>query len=125
MPFMVYRILILSVVLVCALMVVPFFTLYERKLLRLSHLRLGPNVVGWTGLLQPFSDAIKLFCKENIKPAKRNPYGIILCPILTVGVGLASWSIIPWPSGLFSSGVIILVGLVLISLRGVLHLSVG
>ena len=48
----------------CTLLAVRFYTLVERKVLGLSHLRLGPDVVSMGGLLQPFSDGLKLFSKE-------------------------------------------------------------
>lgn len=50
--------------LIGVLVAVSFYTLYERKTLRVTHTRKGPEVVGAWGLLQPFADAIKLLTKE-------------------------------------------------------------
>jgi NADH:ubiquinone oxidoreductase subunit H len=46
------------------LLSVAFFTLFERKVMGYSHFRFGPLKVGFLGVFQPFSDALKLFSKE-------------------------------------------------------------
>lgn len=61
-------------ILLPVLVSVAFFTLIERKIIGLVHFRPGPNKVGFIGILQPFSDAIKLFSKENQKIKKTNVF---------------------------------------------------
>ena len=77
---MFYEISYLLVV-ILVLVNVAFFTLMERKILGLAQSRKGPNKVRWGGVLQPFSDAIKLFTKEFINPFQRAKKFFILAPL--------------------------------------------
>src|SRR5437667_75760 len=47
-------------VIVPALLTVAFVTISERKTMASMQRRLGPNIVGYYGLLQAFADALKL-----------------------------------------------------------------
>lgn len=72
------------------LLVVAFFTLFERKILAGIQRRRGPNVVGILGVLQAFADAIKLLTKESIVPSAANSMIFVLAPIFIFTISLLS-----------------------------------
>jgi NADH-ubiquinone oxidoreductase chain 1 len=66
------------------LLAVAFMTIIERKQLAAHQRRVGPNTVGYYGILQPFSDALKLILKETIIPSHSNKVLFYLAPISTL-----------------------------------------
>nr|BDQ44068.1 NADH dehydrogenase subunit 1 [Pheretima lactea] len=81
--------------LVMALVAMAFYTLMERKFLGYFHLRKGPNKVGLMGVPQPFSDAIKLFVKEQAKPTPANKSPFMVAPTMALILALMMWAIYP------------------------------
>ena len=63
---------------------VAFMTIIERKQLASSQRRVGPNTVGWYGILQPFADALKLILKETVIPSQSNKVLFYLAPVSTL-----------------------------------------
>lgn len=62
---------------------VAYLTLAERKIMGGMQQRVGPNVVGFLGLLQPLADGLKLLLKESVIPTNSNTFGFVFAPILT------------------------------------------
>jgi NADH-quinone oxidoreductase subunit H len=84
------------------LLSVAFFTLFERKVIGLFHLRLGPNKVSFIGVVQPLLDAFKLLTKQDIYPLRANKIAYSLSPIMALFLALFVWLTIPIVFNTFS-----------------------
>jgi NADH-ubiquinone oxidoreductase chain 1 len=111
-------------VIVPALLSVAFVTVAERKTMASMQRRLGPNVVGYYGLLQAFADALKLLLKEYIAPTQANIILFFLGPIITLIFSLLGYLVVPYGSGLyisdFSLGIIYMLAVSSLATYGIL-----
>jgi NADH-ubiquinone oxidoreductase chain 1 len=82
------------------LLTVAYVTVAERKTMASMQRRLGPNIVGYYGLLQAFADALKLLLKEYVSPTQANLGLFFLGPIITLIFSLLDYLVIPYGPGL-------------------------
>jgi len=112
------------IVTVPALLSVAFLTVAERKTMASMQRRLGPNIVGYYGLLQAFADALKLLLKEYISPTQANLILFFLGPIVTLVFSLLGFSVIPFGPGLalsdFHLGILYMLAVSSLSTYGIL-----
>ncbi len=83
-------------VLVPLIIAVAYFTYAERKIIGYIQNRLGPNRVGWYGLLQPFADTLKMLLKEIVVPSNASPFLFFLAPLLSLMAAFAVWAVVPF-----------------------------
>ncbi len=112
------------VVILPMLLSVAFMTIIERKQLAAHQRRVGPTVVGYFGIAQPFADALKLILKETVIPSQSNKVLFYLAPVATLIFSLLGWAIIPFGQGLtlfdFSLGIFYTLALSSLGVYGIL-----
>jgi len=84
--------LVLGVVIIVGAMLIWV----ERRLLGFWQERLGPNRVGWQGLLQVVADIVKIFTKEDWVPRFADRLSFVLAPAIIMTVVLLSFAVIPF-----------------------------
>ena len=111
-------------VVVPVLLTVAYITVAERKTMASMQRRLGPNAVGYFGLLQAFADALKLLLKEYVSPTQANKILFFLGPIITLIFSLLGYAVIPYSPGLpvgdFNLGVLYMLAVSSLSTYGIL-----
>lgn len=78
---------------------VAYLTYAERRVIGAIQLRVGPNIVGPLGLLQPLADALKLLLKEVVLPARAGRFLFLIAPAISLTAALAAWSVMPFSPG--------------------------
>lgn len=102
---MLFNIIEMLLLFVCVLLCVAYLTVAERKTLAYMQRRLGPNIVGYYGLLMPIADALKLLLKEIIIVRESDKILIIISPIIALCFALLSWGVIPFGPGIAISDI--------------------
>ena len=95
----------INVAFVAVLMIVAYTVLAERRVLAFIQGRLGPNRVGYGGILQPFADLLKFIFKEEITPDKATKFVYFLAPIVAITAALMPIIVYPFGPEIYIPGV--------------------
>jgi NADH-quinone oxidoreductase subunit H len=122
-PVLAILIKIVAIVLPLILMV-AYYTYAERKVIGYMQVRIGPNRVGFRGLLQPIADVLKLIMKEVVIPAGANKLLFLIAPLLSIGPALAAWAVFPFDEHLvladINAGLLYILALTSLGVYGVI-----
>jgi NADH-quinone oxidoreductase subunit H len=103
---------------------VAYLTLAERRVIGFMQVRIGPNRVGYFGLLQPVADGLKLLMKEIIIPAASNKTLFLLGPVLAIAPAFAAWAVVPFDLNLIladiDAGLLYILAMTSVAVYGVI-----
>lgn len=98
---------IVGLVFVVIMPMVAYSVWAERRVSAAIQDRIGPNRVGFAGLLQPLADGLKFIVKEDFTPAHVRPFFYWLAPALTMVPSLLTCAVLPFGSSLFGEKMVI------------------
>ncbi|EGV28085.1 NAD(P)H-quinone oxidoreductase subunit 1 [Thiorhodococcus drewsii AZ1] len=104
-PVVIQILLKITAILLPLLALVAYYTYAERKVIGYMQIRVGPNRVGWRGLLQPIADAVKLMMKEIVIPTKADKTLFLMAPMIAIAPAMAAWAVFPFDEGLVLSDI--------------------
>lgn len=112
------------IILVPLIIGVAYLTYIERKVIGYMQQRVGPNVVGYKGLIQPFADVFKLLLKEVVRPAAANGWLYYIGPMVCLMPAFAVWAVLPitenWVMTNLNAGLLYVLGLASVAVYGVI-----
>ncbi len=117
-------ILKIVIILIPLILTVAYLTYFERKVIGFMQLRVGPNVTGPWGLIQPFADVFKLLFKEVTRPKLSNKALFYIGPMLSLAPAFAAWAVIPfseeWVLTHVNAGLLFILMITSLSVYGVI-----
>ncbi|EXJ14847.1 NADH-quinone oxidoreductase subunit NuoH [Imhoffiella purpurea] len=123
-PLVIQILLKITAILLPLLGLVAYYTYAERKVIGYIQIRIGPNRVGWRGLLQPIADAVKLMMKEIVIPTKADKTLFLLAPMIAIAPAMAAWAVFPFDEELvladINAGLLYILALTSLGVYGVI-----